>query len=394
MEEQDQPPLDELESGLQPLGKADGVTRSITVYSNGIGLRGAPARTLYNLLDTNDAQGNVGNGNRVLYAPGMGCITNGLATYCQLLGASQNGNFSYEAILHGGAAGTLYDLLDQGAQESFVSIPWLACESAASSQTWCGIEASEIVSISFDGLEDSGDDFVYEGWAISGGIATTTDRFRRGGEIQQRIPRSIADDSLYVLTIEPRRGDDPAPAATHLLAGALELGGTTNLTTEHDAALGTDFSSASGGYILATPSSAADDDDTQGIWFLDPVAGEATLDLPSLPDGWVYEGWVVTSDGPVSTGRFLEPTGEDSDGAGPSAGPNMTPPFPGQDFISPATDLLGTTVVISVEPQPDNSAAPFAIKPLIDPSVEDVAKPMQQALGNTSENRPSAVATF
>jgi hypothetical protein len=72
----------------------------------------------------------------------------------------------------------------------------------------------------------------------------------------------------------------------------------------------------------------------------------------------------------------------------------MTPPFPGQDFIDPPLDLVGTTVVISVEPEPDNLAAPFAIKPLIDPVVDDVAAPMLQELGNTSGNRPSALATL
>ena len=40
------------------------------------------------------------------------------------------------------------------------------------------------------------------------------------------------------------------------------------------------------------------------------------LDLPTLPAGWVYEGWVVGPDGPVTTGRFTMASGADSDGDG------------------------------------------------------------------------------
>ena len=47
------------------------------------------------------------------------------------------------------------------------------------------------------------------------------------------------------------------------------------------------------------------------------------------------------------------------------------PGYPGEDYVmwSAAgvdfpTDLTGATIVISVEPSPDNSEAPFALKPL------------------------------
>ena len=53
--------------------------------------------------------------------------------------------------------------------------------------------------------------------------------------------------------------------------------------------------------------------------------------------------------------------GNDSDGA----------PFPGEDYLQNApagltfpTDLKGATLVISVEPSPDNSPNPFTLKPL------------------------------
>ena len=54
----------------------------------------------------------------------------------------------------------------------------------------------------------------------------------------------------------------------------------------------------------------------------------------------------------------------DSDLGGPTAGPNSTPPFPGQDFINPARILNNGNyrVVISIEPVPDFDPAPFTLK--------------------------------
>jgi hypothetical protein len=50
------------------------------------------------------------------------------------------------------------------------------------------------------------------------------------------------------------------------------------------------------------------------------------------------------------------------------------PPFPGEDFLvnAPAgltfpTNLAGGMAVISIEPVPDNSTAPFLLKPLVAP---------------------------
>ena len=95
--------------------------------------------------------------------------------------------------------------------------------------------------------------------------------------------------------------------------------------------------------------------------------------MPTLPVGWVYEGWVVDNnlDQPISTGTFSDENGPDSDGAGPAAGLGPALLFPGQDFINPARNLSENhTAVISVEPVPDNSPAPFTLKPLLVPIVD------------------------
>ncbi|MFT6628414.1 MAG: hypothetical protein ACJA1R_001675 [Flavobacteriales bacterium] len=217
---------------------------------------------------------------------------------------------------------------------------------------------------SFDALPALGADAVYEGWIIVDGAPVSTGRFSEGDNVFTADAAFIESATNYVLTIEPAVGDVPAPSDVHLLGGDLASGGAT-LTTTHPAAIGVNVDDAMGTFILATPTTMAMEDFAQGIWYLDPANGPAaSLSLPELPSGWVYEGWVVGADGPVSTGRFSAAMGMDSDGAGATAGPDGAPPFPGQDFIDPAVSLIGYTAVISVEPQPDDSPAPFALKPL------------------------------
>jgi hypothetical protein len=259
--------------------------------------------------------------------------------------------------------------------------------------------ARNLLKLHFDGLEPLGEGFVYEGWLIVDGMPISTGRFEvmDNGEVAPPVfpidRGDAAAATAFVLTIEPAEDDPPEPSATHVLAGDL-IERTAHLTIGHPAALGTDFTSASGDFILATPSTAdiAEDYD-QGIWWVDPGAGPGpSLDLPMLPAGWMFEGWVVGPDGPISTGRFLSVVGADSDGAGPTSGPDMGPPFPGQDFIDPPLVLIGLPTVISVEPDPDDSPAPFAIKPLVDPEIEDVGAGVLQMMINTPENAPTGMA--
>ncbi len=270
-----------------------------------------------------------------------------------------------------------------------------ACDSDATGDD--GASATRSVSWSFDGLEALGADYVYEGWIIVDGAPVSTGRFTVDDSgtpslTSFDVAQSDADAATtFVLTIEPAEGDDPAPAATHVLAGDF-ADDTADLTVGHGAAIGDDFTAAQGEFILAAPTTAMnEDDDTQGIWFLSASEGTPSLDLPALPDGWAYEGWVVTDDGPITTGRFTSVTGLDSDGAGPTAGPDGFPAFPGQDYIDPAIDLVGVTVVISVEPEPDDSPAPFALKPLVGAAGEAV-KVLMPLDNNAVSSNPSGSA--
>ena len=266
------------------------------------------------------------------------------------------------------------------------------------------------VVVDLSGIEPLTGGYHFENWAIVGGTPVAAGKFNVDGEgnvvdLQgARVPGGrfdagvdLSSTSAIVITIEPPGDNDAIPASTHYLAGGVS-GASARLSVGHAAALGDDFSSASGSYILATPTNGDDTNENSGIWFLDPTGGpSAGLELPTLPEGWVYEGWVVTGGQPVTTGRFTQPSGVDQ--AAPFSGPQAGPPFPGEDFLMNApsgltfpTDISGGVAVISVEPEPDDSAAPFTLKPLIGMIPAEAADHFLYAMGNESAGLPSGTA--
>jgi len=248
---------------------------------------------------------------------------------------------------------------------------------------------SELV-LNLNGLEDLGNDFVYEGWIIVNGAPVSTGRFS-----SVTFPQSFTLDTdqlamaaKFVLTIEPNVDPDPAPAATKILAGDF-AGDAANVNS---LSLVADFSNASGNYILATPTDTDMNNEESGVWFLDNSSGAAMtgLNLPELGDGWIYEGWAVINNTPVSTGTFTKTNmADDNASTSPFKGDaGNGPGFPGEDFLQNAptgltfpTDLKGTTLVITVEPSPDNSAQPFTFKPLAHLVPDDAVNHTTIAMG-------------
>lgn len=234
------------------------------------------------------------------------------------------------------------------------------------------------VTMNFKGLEALGDDYDYEGWLIVDGKAVSAGIFDIDANGNPTENNFNIDDidfdkaTSYVLTIEPSPDPSPDPATVHVLAGDINSN-IANLTVDHASAIGTDFTSSTGTYILATPTDGSPTtDENSGVWFIDNSTGtmQAGLNLPTLAAGWKYEGWAVINGTPISTGTFTSVTGNDD--TAPFSGTTAGPPFPGEDFVLNApsgqtfpTDLAGTKVVISVEPSPDNSPMPFALKPLV-----------------------------
>lgn len=234
-----------------------------------------------------------------------------------------------------------------------------------------------MLNLNINGLENLGSGYAYEGWLIVDGNPVTTGVFtvNDNGNLSTNFfdvsPSDLEDATTFVLTIEPSPDNDPAPSDVHILAGDFN-NGSASLNVGHSAALNNNFGSVAGKYILATPTDAATDNENSGLWFLDLAGGSPAigLELPTLPAGWVYEGWAVIDGTPVSTGTFTDVAAADN--SAPFSGSLGGPAYPGEDFLVNApsglsfpTDLAGGTAVISIEPVPDNSEAPFLLKPLV-----------------------------
>jgi len=267
------------------------------------------------------------------------------------------------------------------------------------------VAMNKTISTNITGLEDLGTDYVYEGWIIVNGAPVSTGTFTVDANgVMSASSFSVSEaDALaatdFVLTIEPAVDPDPAPSATKLLGGPI-ANNSGILSISHIAALGNNFTTSTGDYTLATPTDGMGNNELSGIWFLDPNgAPDPSLNLPTLPSGWAYEGWVVINGIPVSTGTFTDVAAADD--AAPFSGAMSAPPFPGEDFLQNAptgltfpTDISGSTVVISIEPVPDNSAAPFLLKPLVGMTPGTASPGILYSMGLNTSSFPTGTITI
>jgi hypothetical protein len=77
------------------------------------------------------------------------------------------------------------------------------------------------------------------------------------------------------------------------------------------------------------------------------------------------------------------------------------PPFPGEDFLLNApdgltfpVDLSDSTVVVSIEPEPDDSADPFLLKPLAGEVPSNAADHQTFDLDNIAGDFPVVTASL
>lgn len=291
---------------------------------------------------------------------------------------------------------------------------WMPALAAAALLGACdgtGPDGRERLVLSFTGLEPLAGGAHYEGWAMIGGAPVSTGKFDldAAGNVVSvsgaAVPggafdtgRDLGSAAAIIITIEPAGDTDAVPSATKVLAGAV-AGGSATLTAGAPQALGNSFASASGKFILATPTNGMGNEERSGIWFIDPSSGAPMpgLSLPALPAGWKYEGWSVIGATPVTTGKFTVVNAADA--AAPFSGPLPGPPFPGEDFLTNApaglsfpTDLRGTMAVITIEPDPDDSAAPFALKPLAGMVPAGAVDHTPYAMANQSATFPTGTA--
>jgi hypothetical protein len=261
--------------------------------------------------------------------------------------------------------------------------------------------------LNINGLSNLGSNFDYEGWVIVNGSPMSTGIFTvddNGSLSATSFQLSLSDlqaATKFVLTIEPMPDSDPAPSNTHYLAGDF-MNKSASLTVADAAAFDDDFMSSTGKYILATPTNGSGTNENSGLWFIDLSSGSpaAGLNLPTLPAGWMYEGWAVINGTPLTTGKFTATDAADE--AAPYSGDMSGPPFPGEDFLNNApagltfpTDLAGMTAVITIEPDPDNSTNPFgALKPLVGTIPADATDHTTYDMNNNSDTFPSGTASW
>ncbi len=252
------------------------------------------------------------------------------------------------------------------------------------------------LDLQFDGLPNLGYSYVYEGWIIVDGKSYSTGIFKidEDGKASKNLflvdAERLNAATSFVLTIEPQPDNDPSASQTHIIGGSFS-GNVANLSIDHSSAFNTDFLSSEGTFILATPTNGDGKDENSGIWWLNPAGPNPSLSIPSLTSGWKYEGWVVIDNIPVSTGTFTKVMEQDDHNR---YGANLaSPPFPGEDFLfNPPNglvfplDLSGSTAVISIEPDPDNSTAPFLLKPLIGSIPNGATDHISYPMGNNMHN--------
>ena len=250
---------------------------------------------------------------------------------------------------------------------SILAVAFLAASCSSSDDA----STTSPLNLNLTGLENLGSNFKYEGWLVVNNAPVSTGTFTVNdqGVLSQTSftfdKTKLAAATQFVLSIEPSNDTDPAPSNTKYIAGTFS-GNSANIST----GIVGDFSASTGKYFLASPTNG-NTNPKAGVWFLDGNGASPTvgLSLPTLGAGWKYEGWVVSNGVLLSTGTFSNPNG--SDATAIYSGTLPAPPFPGEDFLINAptgltfpANLSGATLVISVEPFPDNSPMPFTMKPL------------------------------
>jgi len=157
---------------------------------------------------------------------------------------------------------------------ALLALSFTACKDDDEPQT----AATEKLNLNLTGLSDLGSDYAYEGWIMVDGSPVTTGVFTvdaNGTPSKTSFDidaTQLGKATAFILTIEPSPDSDPAPSDVHILAGDFS-GTNATLTVDHGAALGNDFTAATGTYLLATPTDGMMNNEKSGVWFMDPTAG-------------------------------------------------------------------------------------------------------------------------
>lgn len=244
-------------------------------------------------------------------------------------------------------------------------------------------EGSSTVTLSVDGLEPIGGGLNYQAWLVHGsggntfGFPLVVFNMNGNGQMVDPVADTVltgpyhadvdaADAQGLAISLELSDVLLEVSSFSFVLSGEF-IQGTADMSADDFFALNRDFSNAAGKFTLATPTDDVPDNELHGLWFMDPTTNptEAGLDLPQVPNGWIYEGWADVGGHAISTGRFVSGLEADSTDFYSSGVSNDRPVFPGEDFLFNAPqgfdfplDLSEASVFVTIEPWHDYDVYP------------------------------------
>ncbi|WP_195891560.1 anti-sigma factor [Leeuwenhoekiella blandensis] len=241
--------------------------------------------------------------------------------------------------------------------------------------------ARSTVTVDISGLERLENGAQYQAWISDGVDLTPLGRFTDVDfpKTFEALTGEVDNATQFFLSVEPGNDSSPAISESILLSGNFVGNAATVDVTQTFGS----YTSASGQFVLQTPTDNVSTNENSGLYWYIPSTGQPGLKLPTLPSGWKYEGWVTvpgaSGDVNLSTGRFTNVNNADESDPF-SLNINPAPDFPGEDFINENVlsaygvntlpNLLNKQVFITIQPIFDNSStgasiAPFVLRPLV-----------------------------
>lgn len=278
---------------------------------------------------------------------------------------------------------------------------------------------SSIVELSFDRLPPLEGGLNYQAWVIhfnsgtywgaplgifnideSGNLVDPAS----GAPVSGEFDANLYPAEVYGIQVSIELTDSMVsqPSNTFLLGGPVE-GRIGNLSVGHWLGMAVNLEPMEGVYLLMTPSDEDPSNERSGLWFADNATGEMVpgLFLPQAPEGWDYEGWVVSAADTLSTGKFANPNARDTTDI--YGGLSGSPSVPGQDFLFNAPegtsfpmDLAGGSVFVTMEPWEEWDVAPgspFPFRLMESQIPQDAGDRIPYALESLFPNFPRGVVT-
>ena len=256
-----------------------------------------------------------------------------------------------------------------------------ACLAVLSSCSGDDTVARSTVTVDISGLERLENGAQYQAWISDGVDLTPLGRFTDVDfpKTFEALTGEVDNATQFFLSVEPGNDSSPEISESILLSGNFVGNAATVDVTQTFGS----YTSASGQFVLQTPTDNVSTNENSGLYWYIPSTGQPGLKLPTLPSGWKYEGWVTvpgaSGDVNLSTGRFTNVNNADESDPF-SLNINPAPDFPGEDFINENVlsaygvntlpNLLNKQVFITIQPIFDNSStgasiAPFVLRPLV-----------------------------